>query len=287
MPEYHFHVLAVFDLLGQSELLDALTDEFVLDCITKGKKEHLIERMKPTFGRVNRFREHLKKVVGDINHPIPMPQQLQGKVTEQTWKRLTQAQVGIEFMGDSALLKISINNELGSPLPVVSIRDLMSGISMQMLAFLGGGIPIRGAVELGWGTHIEENSIYGTMLHRAIRLEKEAGYPRVMIGQNFLNYLQPLVSHPQDGVPQEDTKIIMKTAKEVMGLIIEDDDGEIVLNYLQKDLYSASEEPYNQSVTLAKDFIQSEIAKYRQTREKKLLGKYCKLRRFFHKNNQW
>jgi len=287
MPEYNFHVLAYFDLLGQGELLDSLRDEFVIDCITKGKKSDLVKRMKPTFGRVKQFRDHLRKVVADINQPIPLPEELRGKASEDSWKKLTSAKVDIEFMGDAALLKVLITDDPNVPIPIVSIRDLMHGISMQMLAFLGAGIPVRGAIEIGWGTHIEENSIYGTMLHRTFRLEKEAGYPRIIIGQNFLNYIHPLATHPQGGVSEEVANIIARTAREVLPLIVEDEDGELILNYLRKEQYSANETPFNESVDSAKEFIQSEIVKRRQTRDKKLMGNYLSLRRFFQRNNLW
>lgn len=287
MPEYNFYVLAYFDLLGQSELLDELVDQFVFDCIHSGKRDELIEKMKPTFGRVKRFREHLRDSVREINQPIPMPQELQGKATEDAWRKLTNAKVDVEFMGDAALLKVLITNNPDESIPIVSIRDLMTCISMQMLAFLGGGIPVRGAVDLGWGTHIEENSIYGTMLHRAFRLEKEAGYPRIIIGQNFLNYLLPLTAHPQQGVSHDVAKIIEAEGKKVLSMIIEDDDGELVLNYLRKESYAANEEPFNKSVDSAKEFIRSEIARRRQSRETKLMGNYCKLRRFFQRLKAW
>ncbi|MBI1909045.1 MAG: hypothetical protein HYS22_02620 [Deltaproteobacteria bacterium] len=286
MPEYNFYVLAYFDLLGQGELLESLTDRFVFDCIT-GKKDELIQKMKPTFDRVKQFRDHLRKVVGDINQPIPLPQELSGKISVDAWKKLTRAKVDVEFMGDAALLKVLITSDPNEAIPVVSIRDLMTGISMQMLAFLGAGIPVRGAIELGWGTHIEENSIYGTMLHRAFRLEKEAGYPRIVIGQNFINYIQPLATQPQKGVSNEVAPIIAKTAKEVLALIVEDDDGELILHYLRKELYSANETLFNDCIPSAKKFIQLEIARQRQSRDKKLMGSYCKLRRFFQKCNVW
>ena len=162
-----------------------------------------------------------------------------------------------------------------------------TAISMQMLAFLGAGVPVRGAIELGWGTHIEEDSIYGTMLHRAFRLEKEAGYPRIIIGQNLLNYILPLATHPQQGVSDEVARIAKRIGKEALSQIIEDDDGELVLNYLRKESYAANEDPFNKSVKSAKEFIRSEIARRRQSRETKLMGNYCKLRRFFQRCNAW
>ncbi len=284
MPEYNFYVLAYFDLLGQSELLDSLTDEFILSCAASATKENLIEKMKPTFGRVMDFRNHLRKVVSDINCPIELPSDLKGKVTELKWKKLTDAKVDVEFMGDAALLKVCIKNNPNGPLPIVSIKNLLDSIGMQMLFFLGGRIPVRGAIEIGWGTHIEENSIYGTMLHRAFRLEKEAGYPRIVVGQNFVNYIQMQASIRPESIPDEGEKIIVAKAQDIMSSILEDEDGQLVLNYLRKELYSANEETFNEVIKNAKLFIQSELSSRRCRREIKLINNYRRLRQFFQKN---
>lgn len=286
MPDYNFHVLAYFDLLGQGELLESLTDQFVIDCIVNGKRENLMKVMKPTFGRVRQFREHIRKIVEDANKPIPIPSTLKGKIKENVWTKLTATKIDVEFMGDAALLKVCITNNPGETIPIVSIKDLFMCISMQTLFILGAGIPIRGAIELGWGTHIDD-SIYGTMLHRAFRLEKEAEYPRIVIGQNLLNYIRPLSEIPQRGVTEDEAKIIKSKAEKALAMIIEDDDGESVLNYLQRDLFSANEAVFKECVRCAKKFIQFEIENRQRKRDTKLLNKYCRLRNFFKKQGVW
>ncbi|HSA60319.1 MAG TPA: hypothetical protein VLJ37_11615 [bacterium] len=289
MPEYNFYVLGFFDLMGQSQLLDCLSDQFVLDCLNSGKRAELIEKVKPTFGRVKRFRDNIRRIVSQINQEIPLPSELVGKVSEKAWKQLTTAQVNVEFMGDAALLKVRISSNAEAPLSVVSIKDLMESISMEMLSNLRDGIPVRGAIELGWGTHIEDHSIYGTMLHRAARLEKEAGHLRIVIGESLISYLSDLAAIPQKGVAVEEAKIITDQAKTILSLVEKDDDDKWILNYLRKETYSVPENEaiYKECKESAKTFINSEIELRKNSGEEKLLNIYQAVKRFFQKHGAW
>ena len=68
---------------------------------------------------------------------------------------------------------------------------MLGNCALAMLVHLGKGNPIRGAIEIGVAVDWKEFGIYGSALHSAYSLENSvAKYPRVIIGDELLKYLQ-------------------------------------------------------------------------------------------------
>jgi hypothetical protein len=115
-------------------------------------------------------------------------------------------------------------------LPIRGIFGVLGAAASCFLLCLAAGHPIRGGIELGVAMEMTKGEIYGGALARAYALEsKVACYPRIVVGEELIRYLQFTVL-------QESKDVYATTGKQIaqccLDLIAVDDDGHPFLDYL-------------------------------------------------------
>lgn len=118
----------------------------------------------------------------------------------------------------------------------MALVDLLGqGSELERLA----GIPrtlkekrvfIRGAVDVGICTELNESDVYGQAVGRACQLESQvADYPRIVVGEHLVNYLASFTGLKAS----EDAKAIIRSYSALLkGCLRQDTDGVTVLFYL-------------------------------------------------------
>lgn len=280
------YIVAVIDLLGISASLENIKE---IPSDPKKVKE-FTDSLKPTFGRVNNFRESIDEVRSKF---VTKPDEDYAKnlTVEQVeiYKKHSSTEVGVEFFSDTAILKINLKNSTNFS-PITSAWNLLGQLQTLMISFLAGGWPIRGAIELGICAELEPHGLFGQAISRAHHIEsKIAEYPRIVIGGHFLEYLKyNKAIMGADGIPLSERKIIFSFIESIEKYLEEDDDGHIIIDYLNKDAFGPKgASTFERATTKASEFIGGEILKFRKTGNILLFRRYQKLKKYFLRKGCW
>lgn len=279
------YIVAIIDLLGISEALEKIKN---LPESSDDEPE-FIKGLKPTFGRVRNFRQIIWNLK---NRFITKPQeQYAAKLTDkqnEIYKKYSSVDVDVEFFSDTALLKINLKvNEKYSP--ITSAWNLLGQLGVQMISFLAGGWPVRGAIEMGICAELEPHGLFGQAIARAHHIESRiSDYPRIVIGGHFLKFLQVHRNiMAAEGLPVEEKKIILSFTKLIEDYLMEDGDGQIILDYLKKEKYGTDTGAFEESVKKGSSYIKGEILRFSQDRNLKLFNRYQKLKKYYQIKNCW
>ena len=234
-PEINvFNYCVVFlDLLGQKGRLAELPKRVPKEGLTP----ELERAIQKTYGATFALRETIKNGFEGHEHHKVDPKLLEGltDTKRDLFKKMAPPKTHLQYMGDAIVLYSKLTNEHGE-LNLRSILMMLGNCALAMLIQFGRGNPIRGAIEIGVAMDYEEFGIYGSALHSAYRLESSvAKYPRIIIGDELLKYLQIWQEERGD---DELKRLNKKVARMCLSVICEDIDGRAILDFLSPNLPS-------------------------------------------------
>jgi hypothetical protein len=211
------HLVAFLDVLGQRERFRALHHP-----TTPEDKAEVGEVLRQTAGFVLQLRN-----VFDTQFTA-----FEAGLTNL--KKHTEKPVRPKFMGfsDSFVTSVPIRTDDGHLALMVTIVSALSAAAGVMSVSLASGHPLRGGIDVGLAVEIGPQEIYGTALEKAYLLEsEEAGYPRIVIGEELWHFLSSAHAHFQVQETPE-SKAITAIIEKAKRLIAIDKDGKRVLDYL-------------------------------------------------------
>lgn len=91
---------------------------------------------------------------------------------------------------DSLVFYASLNTQQDRMVPIDSCFKILTALVCAQLWSLARGCPFRGGVEIGRAAQFNGNQILGPALSDAVTLEKQAQFPRILVGNKFRDYLQ-------------------------------------------------------------------------------------------------
>ena len=278
------YVVVFLDLLGQKEHLAEFPK-----LIPKGGLTPELERaIQNTYGATFALRETIGSYFkGHDLHKVD-PKLLEGLTDTQKnlFERMVSSKIHLQYMGDAIVLYSRLTNKHGE-LTLRSILEMLGCCALSMLIQLGRGNPIRGAIEIGIGMDLEEFGIYGSAFYSAYSLESGvAKYPRVLIGDELLKYLQ--LWEKEKGV-DELTIVNKEVARRCFSVICEDTDDRAILDFLSPDLpsifgHSASDTQFNvlrKSVEKGFVFVSREYKRFVSEKNSELAFRYALLREYY------
>ena len=143
--------------------------------------------------------------------------------------------VGVQAFSDLVALSLSVASGR-KKIPMLGIFLTTAAFGSASLWSLDRGHPVRGGIELdvAWrfGRPDAQIEIYGRALAKAHRLEsKVAGYPRIVLGRNLLEYIELWAKLPDSNPDTPYTDRANRWCAElVLGILVVDDDGERVVD---------------------------------------------------------
>jgi len=217
VSNFGFYLVAFVDILGQKKILDDFDKMMTIG--NPFNESDLLKKIQASFGVVEKFKIGFLSFLEEfckVNQSTGLPPDLQ-KIFEESRK----TNVKFKRFSDSITLYTPLF-EKDTPVIANSIFAVMASIAVQVICNLADGHPIRGGVEIGFGSEIDD-LFYGPGLFKAYHLEsKVAEYPRVVVGPRLIEYLNSHYSSTETGFFNEINK---KMAKGCLHLIEKDKEG--------------------------------------------------------------
>ncbi len=139
--------------------------------------------------------------------------------------------------------------------------------------------PFRGAVEVGLGTEISKEEVYGPINVRVSELEKDAGYPRIIVGEGLLNHLNDIERRCGDNLEGRHTKQCIQDCRNLITTDPTDHAGTLILDPMGEAVKSVSGAVAPEMVEHAYKFVVSQERLFSES-DKKLHRYYSHLRKY-------
>lgn len=228
MLYYGAHIVAFVDILGQSRILDTFKDTewWQLGDSTK-------ELLNQSYGRVLRFRKIFSNYLKSFCKPMGLDiifKELVDPGKSSPWDHFGEKRILLKFLSDALILTFPFQIENGH-IPLKSVFGIFSACTIGLLNTLNYDFAIRGAIEFGpciFDPKTEE--VYGTALNDAVKYEKNADWPRIVVGPVLVKYLSDCSQMKSEQVMQ---KINSGLASTCLSAISQDDKGTYYLDFFK------------------------------------------------------
>jgi hypothetical protein len=230
---YCSFVVAFIDVLGQREEFAAITEDTLNnDEETKQKISRLHENTTEYLEFLREgFQGFFDKFLKEKPPSVKIPTD---KI--ELFKEMNKSNLKYKYFSDSIQIFVPLMKNKYCSNTVNGVYAVMTACGAMLLASLARKKAFRAGIDVGVGTQIDENEMYGPGLFSAYDLEsKIAGYPRIVVGDNLLRYLNVHAQGRKMYDEQEDIdvgwcKIISQLCLNIIGT--DDVDGYAILHYL-------------------------------------------------------
>ena len=276
------YALLVLDVLGQSSRLTRYKTAGDLEEDHRTEAQQLIDE---TVSRIIMLRDALSVANEHVNAPRPVPRRSKlSKEQEKSFQSSLPRSFEVYCVADSVVVYH----------PLVDGADNFSfgallGLLLQCVGVMllyGTKMPLRGAIECGWGYVFKKSDLYGYVVAKARELEEKcADYPRVVVGPCAIDNLKQHARLRGDSMNTRLANTCFKFLKM-------DQDGMWIVNYLGPEARKAAANlgPGFAKLALAgREFVQAEQRKYRlkvsqepsNAESQKLARRYAILRTYY------
>lgn len=279
------YIAASVDVLGQKEEFKDIED-IPFD---EESEKKLIEVSKETIAFIEIFRDGFENLFSkaEIEPIVEVPEDKKEKFLELR----KSADKKYQFFSDSMVVFASLGGEKWNANAANSVFEILAGIGGMMLSTLAVGKPFRAGIDVGLGIELKKGDVYGPALIKAYMLEsKAANYPRIVIGNKLLHYLDGLSKKfPQIANQDEDDLEFCKIIANIcLSMITIDLDGYPILDYLGEEFNKRILQKLEQSEKIKEEafnFIKNEYEIKRNSKEgeesRKLALRYYLLLNYF------
>ena len=167
-----YYVVAFVDLLGT----EATNAEI------KAQPEFPAEMLKREVDKVKKFQRDFYAVFDGATQTEKELKLLRPENMKAALEKLQGNDVKSYAFSDSLIFYASLNTQQGRLVPVSSCFSLLTALVYAQLWSLARGVPFRGGVEVGRAAQFNSNQILGPALSDAVKLEKQAQFPRILMG---------------------------------------------------------------------------------------------------------
>lgn len=269
------HLVAFLDILGQSNKLTDLKKHewWKVD-------ENTITSLQNTYGRVLKFRKIFNGFLSKFCKPSVLDavfQEISDPEQLKIWNQFSQERILTKGISDSLIMTLPLLVTIGLA-PLKSIYGVLGACGSSMLASLNYKFAFRGAVEIGPCIFDPKSGeVYGSALNDAVRYEKDADWPRIVVGPALINYLDDCIKLPAEPMA---SKINASIAQKCLSLIAQDESGIYFVDYLGNGFEELQKLQNTQKIIdTAYKYINTQTEKYGA--DDKIGAKYIKLKKYF------
>lgn len=260
------YVCSLIDILGQKEKLNEINDIDFKHDVHKVK-----EILKKTYGAVVYFRDNMNDSVNFVN---------QIKNNHSINTGFTSNPIQIKSFSDLISSYVSLRDDKNE-LQFEGIFFLMFAHCEVFLKMLAKGIPLRGGIDIGIGLKIEKNELYGTALLNPYLLESNVAKSiRIVVGRELSSYIIKISEGTIESNQSLDYNI--KYAKLCKKIIIQDSDGEYILDYLSSEIKEM--ENFEEISKKAKNFLENTQNALKIKHKHDVAKKYREAIKYFERN---
>lgn len=277
-----FNYCACFiDILGQRH---AMRDQGLLPLAdTEEKRLQFIQQvLSKTIRPITRLQSQTKQFVDSFLNTAdsPLRQSLQPELREE-WDKLQGHELRVQYWSDGLVAYTCLGNK-EVPTQINGAFALLGLAGSLCFMNLSENFrnPLRGGIEVAWGTELRQGELYGPIIARAYELESEvAQYPRVVVGERMIDFLQS-VSALGDG--DNYSRYSSTLANTCLQMLIKDVDGQWMIHYLGEAFRNnVSRHEHAGMYNEAYKFVSGEYERFRANGDAKLAIRYFQLRSYF------
>jgi len=279
---YCYYVVAFIDVLGQKDEFKGIdsvpTDEKSKKKLISAHEETVI--FLETFR--NCFADIFETYINDKKPKVKVPSDKKKK-----FFKIRKAVLKHQRFSDCIQAFVPLETEVYHSNAVNGVFGILAACGGMMLITLSQGKAFRAGIDLGLGTELSNEEVYGPALFKAYKLEsKVAGYPRIVIGDDFMEYLKSLSQRQKqcNDQDEEDIEVCKRMADVCRNMIVSDLDGRMILDYLGKEFREKvldKMEMFEEVFENAFKFVESEFVKRQKRRDSKLAERYFLLYTYF------
>lgn len=228
------------------------------------------------------FWQHIQHIFTPTLDPSTLPIEWQ-----EPFIRLHQPQIKITYASDGLLLYTPVYED-GVSIPIHEVFGIISGIASIIINWLAIQRPLRGGIDIGFAVENSSDELFGPALWNAYSLEsKVADFPRTVIGNSLVEYINHKASLPIMELSQDDiefnfevfrSKMINSAGNNCTKLIKRDSEGTYFIDYLGQgffDLVGESTHPF--TIANGERFIRQSRDSFSTFGDIKLRDRYQKL----------
>ncbi len=277
-----YFIVAFVDLLG--------TDD--KNAEIKAQPEFPSEMLEREVNKVKTFQRYFYSMLSTFaeNTARSDPQRPEGE--RIAVEKLSGNDVISYAFSDSIIFYAPLNDKLGREVPASSCFTVMAALAYVQLWSLSRGYPFRGGVEIGRAAVFKGDQnfdqILGPALSDAVKLERQAQFPRILIGEGARDYFKNHLLQPD--TPENYAN--RTYAKLCVGLICESDEPNELCkkdaakdkkSILSLDIHSdfvellfRDKQQHEELVTKAKEFAESQVQRFtsQEGNDEKLACRY-------------
>jgi hypothetical protein len=225
-------------------------------------------RAGATLGKITKLQKYVELTLSGLKSSNSKPLEISDPRIQQYFEAYQQNSINQQRWSDGVLIFSPIS-EVNKASMMGNVFCLLLSSGFHVLFSLAEGFAIRGGIEIGWASELKPCELYGPAVVAAYELESEiAQYPRIVVGQQLMQYINGLFSVANPDLEQSCNKATAKTA---LSLIKCDVDGVYIIDYLGPGFSNlASSTIYNEAVSKALEFVRSQLEVFQKERNTKL-----------------
>ena len=211
------------------------------------------------------FSKHLSLARADIKQTLP-----EYLKHFQSLKRMP---VHAQQFSDTFVFYTPLRNKKGE-VSYSSIYGMLIAASASMTASLSHRHSIRASIDIDCGIELDENNFYGPVLTEVARLEKEVAiYPRIVVSKDAHAFIKKTLRCTKKDFGKKFNNAIRKKCSSVL---CKDTDGEIILDYLGKDMLSVfpNKKALDAKTKIAFKYACDEYNRFKKESNKKFTERY-------------